>query len=119
MRSARTRLRPERVAPDGRREVFAMTTKYLDGAYPDGYTLRPKYSELIIDAGASVGGSGVSATSFATIVNHGLIDASSSGVFLHDGGAVINGSASDTAALIATTAGKTILAYGSTNTVIN
>ena len=96
-----------------------MTTKYLTGAYPGGYSLNAKYGELIIDAGASVGGSGVSATSFATIMNHGLIDASSGGVFLHDGGTVINGSATDTSALIDTTAGKTILAYGQANTVIN
>ena len=96
-----------------------MTTKYLTGAYPEGYALKSKYSELIIDAGASVGGSGVSATSFATILNHGLIDASSGGVFLHDGGTVINGSATDTSAVIDTTAGKSILAYGQANTVIN
>jgi hypothetical protein len=96
-----------------------MTTKYLTGAYPAGYTLNAKYGELIIDAGASVGGSGVSATSFSTILNHGLIDASSGGVFLHDGGTVINGSATDTGALIDTTAGKTVLAYGHANTVIN
>jgi uncharacterized protein (UPF0333 family) len=96
-----------------------MTTKYLTGAYPKGYALNSKYKVLIIDASASVGGSGVSATSFATIVNHGLIDAYSSGVFLHDGGTVINGSATDTSAVIDTTAGKTILAYGQANTVIN
>ncbi len=96
-----------------------MTTRQLTGAYPGGYTLNSKYSELIIEAGASVGGSGVSATSFATILNHGLIDASSGGVFLHDGGTVINGSATDTSAVIDTTAGKTILTYGQANTVIN
>jgi hypothetical protein len=96
-----------------------MTTRYLTGAHPGGYALKSTYNELIIEAGASVGGSGVSAASYATVVNHGAVDATSSGVFLHAGGTVINGSATDAGALMETTAGKTILVYGPTNTVIN
>ena len=38
-----------------------MSNTYLSGAYPGGYTLSAKYSGLVIEAGASVGGTGVSA----------------------------------------------------------
>jgi hypothetical protein len=78
-----------------------MTTKYLTGAYPGGYTLSAAYTGLDIEATASVGGNGVSAAFYATIQNDGTINAAASvGVYLHAGGIVTNGSATETTALM-------------------
>ena len=78
-----------------------MTIKHLTGKYPSGYSLLSTYRELIIDTTASVGGSGVYAEFNATIYNHGTVKAggSYSGVSVGSG-AVINGSAAITNALI-------------------
>ncbi len=81
-----------------------MVTKYLSGAYPGGYTLNGAiYSGLVIETMAKVGGTGVSASLAASIANYGTVMAAGAdyGVYLHNGGTVINGSASDTTALIA------------------
>ena len=52
-----------------------MATKALTGAYPNGYTLAPRYSALHIKDTASIGGAGVTAKSLAGINNHGVIAA--------------------------------------------
>src|ERR1022692_588236 len=80
-----------------------MTTKYLTGAYPGGYTLSAAYTGLDIEATARVGGTGVYAASFATIQNDGVVNNTGSGYFgvrLLNGGSVTNGSSTDTSALI-------------------
>jgi fibronectin-binding autotransporter adhesin len=80
-----------------------MTNKYLSGAYPGGYSLNAKYTGLVIDSTATVGGSGVSVAFTATIKNLGAVSATgyqANGVFLNASGAVTNGSTLDTTALI-------------------
>jgi hypothetical protein len=73
-----------------------MTTKYLSGAYPGGYTLSSRYSNLDVEATATVGGPGVIARYVATIQNDGQIDSLS----LYAGGKITNGSATDLSATI-------------------
>lgn len=96
-----------------------MTTRHLTGAYPGGYTLSAAYTGLVVEATASVGGTGVSAGFFATIRNDGVIDAAatSNGVSLSAGGIVTNGSATDTTALIEGYRG--VYARGAPATVAN
>jgi hypothetical protein len=78
-----------------------MTTKTITGTYNSGYTLGAAYSELIVSHTARVYGAGVTVNSAATVVNYGTIQgATKYGVDLEAGGAVTNGSASDTTALI-------------------
>ena len=79
-----------------------MAVKHLRGAYPDGYALNSKYTGLVIEDTATVGGTGVFAGFDTTIRNHGVVDAAgeSYGVRLTAGGTVTNGSSDDTAALI-------------------
>jgi hypothetical protein len=77
-----------------------MTNKYLSGAYPGGYTLNATYTGLVIESSASVGGTGVMASFATTIQNFGLVDAASGYGVTLAGGAVTNGSAADTTALI-------------------
>lgn len=83
-----------------------MSTKILTGTYSAGYTLQAPVSTLSISASGYVEGAGVAthngATSAYTVVNDGRIVAASqaTGVYLGDGGAVTNGSASGTSALV-------------------
>jgi hypothetical protein len=42
-------------------EGIDLSTKYLSGVYPAGYTLSAAYTGLVIESSASIGGSGVSA----------------------------------------------------------
>ncbi|MEP6968094.1 MAG: hypothetical protein ABI906_08440, partial [Pseudomonadota bacterium] len=91
-----------------------MTTKHLTGVYPGGYALSSAYTGLVIEATASVGGAGVSASSSATIENDGTVHATTgkaSGIYLKAGGTLTNGSATDTTASIAGFYG--VLAFGS------
>ena len=85
-----------------------MTTKHLVGTYASGYGLHGPTTNLIIGAGADVGGPGVytlaADTGAYTIVNLGqIVGAAVSGdhgVYLGHGGVVTNGAAGDTTALI-------------------
>lgn len=95
-----------------------MTIKHLTGAYPSGYTLSAAYTGLIIESTASVGGSGVEADFNTTITNLGDVGGSRYGVrFL--GGAVTNGSASNTTALITGDGYSGIAALSYRTTVTN
>jgi hypothetical protein len=69
-----------------------MTTKHLSGYYPGGYTLSARYSKLVIIKSAYVRGNGVEAANFVTVVNQGRVNASQLGVYLEEGGTIINGS---------------------------
>ena len=80
--------------PEKARQERPMSTRYLSGAYPAGYTLSIRYSALVIEATASVGAPGVSADFIATITNLGSV---ASG-FLYVGGTLTNGSLQDTTA---------------------
>jgi len=83
-----------------------MTIKYLSGAYPEGYALSGAYTGLVIEATASIGGSGVSAYFKASVTNDGTIQASGQfGIYLTAGGTVTNGSTKDKTALIEATHG--------------
>ncbi|MEO7027003.1 MAG: hypothetical protein ABI056_05560, partial [Caulobacteraceae bacterium] len=83
-----------------------MSTKILTGTYSAGYALQAPVSTLSITASGYVEGAGVAtasgATSAYTVVNDGRIVAASqaTGVYLGDGGAVTNGSAGATSALV-------------------
>ncbi len=95
-----------------------MTTRYLSGAYPGGYTLNSNYSGLVIESTASVGGAGVVATSRASIANDGVVASTTSfGILLYAGGTVTNGSETDKMALISGKVG--IHASGGPTTVTN
>lgn len=78
-----------------------MTIKHLTGRYPSGYSISSTYREVIVDTTASVGGTGLYAEFNATIYNHGTIKSTGSySAVVVGSGAVINGSASITNALI-------------------
>jgi hypothetical protein len=94
-----------------------MTTKYLTGAYPGGYALNAKYSGLVIEASATVGGTGVSASFYTTIENQGMVTAAANGVYLAAGGLVTNGSAVDVTAVISGDIGVAV--KGASGVVIN
>ncbi len=99
-----------------------MTTKTLTGAYSAGYYLSTAYSELILTQTARVGGNGVVADAAATVVNYGTVQATYKyrmGVELLSGGEVINGSATDTAALISGNYGIVIGGNTGSDTVNN
>ena len=69
-----------------------MTTKTISTYIAAGYTLSSTFSELLITSMGGVGGTGVTAQSFATISNAGKINASGNGygITLGAGGEVIN-----------------------------
>ena len=50
-----------------------MTTKILTGTYSAGYTISTLYSELIVNASASIGGVGIVAASWVEVVNKGMV----------------------------------------------
>jgi hypothetical protein len=77
-----------------------MTTRYLTGTYSAGYSLNARYTGLVIESTASVGGTGVLASFSASIQNYGLVTGSKYGIELADGGSVANGSSTHTHALI-------------------
>ncbi len=102
-----------------------MTTRHLTGVYASGYAVAAGVTTLIVDAGARVYGSGVSAGAYLQIDNYGTIKASDKygldllaggsltnaavvegardGVNLQAGGAVVNGTPQNAAALISGT----------------
>jgi len=71
-----------------------MTTKTITGTYPAGYTLKAVYYGLDIAASATVGGNGVLLTKTGLVSNYGVVVANSgthAGVYLQNGGTVVNG----------------------------
>jgi hypothetical protein len=81
-----------------------MTTKIINGTYAAGFYVTSPITTLSITATGYVEGAGVytpdGAAGAYTIVNDGRVKGSSRGVYLSNGGAVTNGSASDTSASI-------------------
>jgi len=77
-----------------------MTTKYITTYVTGGYTLAAIYSTLSISSTGGVGGPGVFSGHTATIINDGRIVGSSIGVYLAEGGRLVNGSPSDLTAYI-------------------
>src|SRR5215469_10854611 len=80
-------------------------SKYLNGSYPDGYTLSGVYTAIAIDPSGSIGGTGfVGGTAHQySILNLGRIATSASlasGIELQAGGTITNGSSSDTSAFV-------------------
>jgi hypothetical protein len=77
-----------------------MTTKTITGAYPGGYTLNTAFYGLDITTSASVGGTGVLVTRTGAVTNYGTVAATTGthdGVYMQNGGTVINGGASQSA----------------------
>jgi hypothetical protein len=79
-----------------------MTTKVLTGTYTAGYALKSPITTLSITATGYVEGNGVVSGSSAayTIVNAGRVNSAMDGVYLADGGVIINGTPTRTTALI-------------------
>src|SRR4029453_2964626 len=79
-----------------------MATKTINGSYPTGYYLNPVYDTLHIAARASVGGAGVTTTKTqpSTIFNPANVQGTANGITLSDGGAITNGSSTNSTALI-------------------
>ncbi|MGI8839562.1 MAG: hypothetical protein ACR2F8_02055 [Caulobacteraceae bacterium] len=81
-----------------------MTTKYLTGSYPGGYTVQGSVTSVDIESTASIGGTGIFglyANYALQINNNGMIDATSkSGVTIFQAGSNIVNGMSNRAALI-------------------
>src|SRR5665213_2992158 len=78
------------------RKARQMTTKYLTGAYPAGYTVAKDVTYLDIKSTASIGGAGISClyTQYAVqIVNDGTINSTSGNgmTYFPHGGNIVNG----------------------------
>ncbi len=73
-----------------------MTTKIINKGYPTGLSVASKYNYVSITSTGSVGGTGLIANGYATVVNYGTLNAVAAdhtqGVYLNLGGAVLNGS---------------------------
>src|SRR5215472_15034952 len=87
-----------------------MSSKYLNGSYPSGYTLSGVYTSVTLGPSGSIGGAGLVGGTHAqyTIFNLGRIAASASlasGIELQSGGTVTNGGSSNTSAFIGGAAG--------------
>ncbi|MEO8927103.1 MAG: hypothetical protein ABI306_08050, partial [Caulobacteraceae bacterium] len=100
-----------------------MTTKYLTGAYPGGYTVANNVSFLDIESTASIGGTGIvgptAATSSIQITNNGTVRATIGygyGIDIFQTGANIVNGQSNYSALIE---GSKIGISGSNTTVTN
>lgn len=74
----------------------------INGSYPAGYAINPDVLNLLIEAGTTVNGPGVSAatTHITNVVNLGTVDALGTGITLLAGGSIVNGSATNTTASI-------------------
>jgi hypothetical protein len=101
-----------------------MATKTINGSYPAGYYLKPAYQTLAIGVSGYVGGAGVTttATQPSTISNLGNVQGAANGITLSDGGAITNGNATNSIALIggihpivADKATATVTNYGKIN----
>src|SRR5689334_16749280 len=81
--------------PEG---AYQMTTKHIGGSYPAGYYLKPTYQTLVIDPSGVIGGPGITTTAVhpSTIDNLGSVQGTGNGITLSDGGAIRNGSATNT-----------------------
>src|ERR1700761_7385697 len=100
-----------------------MATKGITGSYSSGYYLNPAFTTLDIASSAYVGGAGVTTTASHASTVHTLETVPSdgnignNGITLNAGGAVINGSSTNTSATI--TSGKAIVAYNAAAKVTN
>jgi hypothetical protein len=71
-----------------------MAEKVLTGTYSSGYELSAAYTGLDVKSSAYIGGAGITAPAYASIVNHGRVIAGSTGnpagIDLTSGGLVVN-----------------------------
>ena len=98
-----------------------MTTRLLNGTYASGYTIHAPTTVVSITSSGYVEGTGVQSQTITsvgyTVINQGRIRSTQAGVYLRHGGAVTNGSASNTAAsIVGTYAGVGILGAAGTVT---
>ena len=81
-----------------------MTTRLLSGTYGSGYTIHAPTTVVSITSSGYVEGAGVQSQTITsagyTIINQGRIHSTQAGVYLRHGGAVTNGSSTNTAASI-------------------